>query len=236
MKAYFKDDKRIIFNSMDYTEALVGKAFLDNSEDKYVVVEERYDVNDDFDGLVLTIGDKVITEEEVQERIDTAVAEALANAEAEFAIELKEAVDNAIEETTIKVKTETQVKAGTVINTAKSVSASEEDIRYNAGHCSVNTEENKITVVDQGLKAYVGGPYSEPKKWVGLLVDLNTKVQGTTYQIEDIDYADAKRWGASNDTTFVMWLTTEQGGTYTFTNVDDETQSVDLTVEFTEED
>lgn len=233
MKAFFKDEKKIILNSMDYTEALVGKAFLDNSEDKYIIAEQRYDVNDDFDGLVFTIGENVITEEEVQERVDTAVSAALEEQKAEFDIILKEAVEQAVEET----KAATQLKSATDINTAKSVVAGEENIRVNAAKCSIVAGDDKITVIDEGLVPYVGGPYTEPKKWVGLLVDLNTKVQGDIYNIEDVDYEEAGRWGASNDTTFVMWITPDRNGdVIRFTNIEDETQYVDITIEFTEAD
>lgn len=55
MKAFFKDNDKIIINSMDYNEALVGKQFLKNLEGKALKVEQRNDVNDDFDGLVLSV-------------------------------------------------------------------------------------------------------------------------------------------------------------------------------------
>lgn len=55
MKAFFKDNDKLIVNSMDYNEALVGKQFLSNVEGKTLKVEQRYDVNDDFDGLVFTV-------------------------------------------------------------------------------------------------------------------------------------------------------------------------------------
>lgn len=65
MKAFFKDSDKIIINSMDYTEALVGKQFLENlsAEGKTIKVEQRYDVNDDFDGLVISIVDAPVPEE-----------------------------------------------------------------------------------------------------------------------------------------------------------------------------
>lgn len=59
MKAFFKDSEKLIINSMDYTEALVGKEFLNKLATKDIKVEQRYDVNDDFDGLVITLVDKV---------------------------------------------------------------------------------------------------------------------------------------------------------------------------------
>ena len=67
MKAFFKDSDKIIINSMDYTEALVGKTFLNNVATKQVKIEQRYDVNDDFDGLVISLVD--VTEEESKEEV-----------------------------------------------------------------------------------------------------------------------------------------------------------------------
>ena len=55
MKAFFKDNDKIIINSMDYTETLVGKAFLSNLKDKTLKVEQRNDINDEIDGLVISI-------------------------------------------------------------------------------------------------------------------------------------------------------------------------------------
>ena len=106
----------------------------------------------------------------------------------------------------------------------------------NGDKYTVSKEGNTITVVDEGLIAYVGGNIDEPKKWVGILVDLGEKVTGVEYNIEDVDYEDAGRWGASNDTTFIMWLTTEKGGEYTFNGVEDPEASITLTVTFTEEE
>ena len=63
MKAFFKDSDKIIINSMDYTEALVGKQFLENLKDKEIKVEQRYDINDDFDGLVISIVEKQTSED-----------------------------------------------------------------------------------------------------------------------------------------------------------------------------
>ena len=55
MKAFFKDNNKIIINSMTYDEALVGKQFLENLQGKVIWAEQRNDINDDFDGLVLSI-------------------------------------------------------------------------------------------------------------------------------------------------------------------------------------
>lgn len=73
MKAFFKDSDKIIINSMDYTEALVGKQFLDNLKDKELKVEQRNDINDDFDGLVISIVDK--PEPEPEEVIEEPIEE-----------------------------------------------------------------------------------------------------------------------------------------------------------------
>lgn len=191
MRTFFKDNNKIVINSMDHTEVLVTKQFMDLYKEKEVKIEERKDVNDDLDGIIISLdGERV----------------------------------NPLEKTFLRSATD--------INTAKSVREDEANIRTNAAKCSVEFKDNKIIITDEGLIEYIGGNIDTPKKWVGLLVDMNTKVVGSGYTIEDIDYEDAKRWGASNDTTFVMWLTTEKSGVYTFTNVDDATQKVDLIVEF----
>ena len=107
-------------------------------------------------------------------------------------------------------------------------------IAENGDKYEVSKEGNTITVLDDGLIPYIGGNIDEPKKWVGILVDLGVKVNGTEYSIEDVDYSDAARWGAENDTTFIMWLTTEQGGDFTFTNVENAEDNITLTVDFIE--
>lgn len=81
MKAFFKDTDKLIVNSMTYDEALVGKMFLDKSEGKTIRAEQRNDINDDFDGLVLTIGGVAPTEEEIEARINAAVVKAIEEVE-----------------------------------------------------------------------------------------------------------------------------------------------------------
>ena len=110
-------------------------------------------------------------------------------------------------------------------------------IAANADKYSVSYVGDTITIVDGGIEAYIGGNIDEPRKWVGFLVDLNVKAQGEGYNIEDVDYTDAVRWGAENDTTFLMWLTVEGGNReITFKNVEDETDTVVVKINFTEED
>ena len=107
-------------------------------------------------------------------------------------------------------------------------------IEENNDKYNVSRNENIITITDNGIVPYIGGNIETPKKWVGFLVDLGVRAQGTTYNIESVDYSDAERWGAENDTTFVMWLTTEKGGNYVFKNVEDESDTIELTILFTE--
>lgn len=63
MKAFFKESTKIIMNSMSYDEALVGKQFLAALEGKEIKVEQRNDINDDFDGLVISIVEPAEQEE-----------------------------------------------------------------------------------------------------------------------------------------------------------------------------
>lgn len=60
MRAFFKDNDKIIINSMDYSEALVGQQFLKDLSNKTLSVEGRNDINDEFDGFVFKITDIVI--------------------------------------------------------------------------------------------------------------------------------------------------------------------------------
>ena len=67
MKAFFKESNKIIINSMSHDEALVGKQFLAALEGKTIKVEQRNDINDDFDGLVISIVDIPVNEEATTE-------------------------------------------------------------------------------------------------------------------------------------------------------------------------
>lgn len=55
MKAYFKDNDKLIINSLDSQEVIIGQNFIKDINDKVVKIEARKDVNDDFDGLVITV-------------------------------------------------------------------------------------------------------------------------------------------------------------------------------------
>jgi hypothetical protein len=125
-------------------------------------------------------------------------------------------------------------EGATVLDVSGATEYDNPGIVENDGKYTVESDGTAITVTDQGLIPYVGGNISEPKKWVGILVDLGVKVSGVEYTIEDVDYSDAERWGAQNDTTFIMWLTTEQGGDFTFKNIEDENNTITLTVAFVE--
>lgn len=300
MKAFFKDTEKIILNSMDYTEALVAQQLLDNiaEGDKDISIVERFDVNDDLDGLVISIKKSEdiettsITVDTIELKVDDPTTEftatytpanstdklqAVSSNEAVFTLDESSAVKGEIklnitpvsvgnaqlilamgdiitsvdvtiknaegedpEEIKIKeaieqFKESTQLKSAVDINISKSTLPEEENIRINASKCSIEFTENSIKVIDEGLVPYIGGNKPDPKKWVGLLVDLNTKVQGDIYHVEDIDYSDASRWGASNDTTFIMWITPDlDTKVIRFTNVDNEEQFVDITIDFKE--
>lgn len=116
------------------------------------------------------------------------------------------------------------------INVSGATEQDNQGIVENEDKYEVSKEDNNITVSDNGLIPYIGGNIEEPRKWFGLLVDFGVKVQGTEYNIEDVDYEDAARWGAENDTTFVMWLNTENIGDFTFTSVENEEDTVTISV------
>ena len=125
-------------------------------------------------------------------------------------------------------------KSAVKLNVAGDTESDNQSIVENGDKYEVAKDGNTILVTDKGLIPYIGGNIAEPKKWVGVLVDLGVKVTGKEYTIEDVDYSDASRWGALNDTTFIMWLTTENGGEYTFTNLEDSKDKITVTVNFTE--
>ena len=60
MRAFFKDNNKIIINSLDHSEALVGKTFMSLVANSNVLIEQRYDINDEFDGLVISLTEKEI--------------------------------------------------------------------------------------------------------------------------------------------------------------------------------
>ena len=125
-------------------------------------------------------------------------------------------------------------KSAVKLNVAGATESDNQSIVENGDKYEVAKDGNTILVTDKGLIPYIGGNIAEPKKWVGVLVDLGVKVTGKEYTIEDVDYSDASRWGALNDTTFIMWLTTENSGEYTFTNLEDNKDKITVTVNFTE--
>ena len=134
-------------------------------------------------------------------------------------------------------KKKLRLKYASTIDTTNA-NAYESNIAQNSDRYTVLYRDNKITVKDKNIIPYIGGNINDvAKKWVGILVDLNVRVVGTSgYNIEDVDYTDAARWGAKSDTTFIMWLTTERGGTYTFAQADDETKTITIEVEFVQEE
>lgn len=70
MKAFFKDNDKIIINSLDHNERLVGEAFIEAyKEGSNVVIASRNDVNDDFDGFVITLVEPVSNESTNTEQV-----------------------------------------------------------------------------------------------------------------------------------------------------------------------
>jgi len=67
MKAFFKDTNKLIVNSMDHQEALNGKTFLEKIANSTITIEARNDINDEFDGLVISL---IPNEESTEEIID----------------------------------------------------------------------------------------------------------------------------------------------------------------------
>ena len=78
MKAFFKDSDTIIINSLEHNERLVGETFLNEySKGATLKVESRNDVNDDFDGLVLSLTEGTTPEPTLSEITEDVVEELL---------------------------------------------------------------------------------------------------------------------------------------------------------------
>ena len=82
---------------------------------------------------------------------------------------------------------------------------------------------------------YVGGNSTTPKKWVGLIVDFGVQVQGDGYTVMPEDYVQAARWGATTDTAFVLWVTTDYARTIRFINTSNTNSTVAFTIYFEED-
>lgn len=200
------------------------------------------DVNglDEGDVATGTIGDEAITEfpAEITREKDTketltVKADGYITNESEVTFDKDKEITITLEKEPVPVE-QIDFKSAVRMDVSGATAQDNPGIVENGDKYEVAKEGNTILVTDEGLIPYIGGNIDEPKKWVGILVDLGVKVQGTEYNIEDVDYSDAARWGAENDTTFIMWLTTEKGGEYTFTNLEDNKDKITITVEFAE--
>ena len=205
-------------------------------------VTVTFDVNglEEGDEPHVTVGEEVITElpAELKEEKGTELpysvtCEGYLDAEGTIKFNKDKEVTVTMEKEPIPVPV-IDFKSAVRMDVSGATAQDNPGIVENGDKYEVVKEGNTILVTDDGLVPYIGGDIDEPKKWVGILVDLGVKVQGTRYYIMPEDYSDAARWGAENDTTFLMWLTTEQGGTLTFKNVENEEDTIDITVEFAE--
>lgn len=115
MKAFFKDSDKIIINSMDYTEALVGKQFLDNLKDKVLKVEQRNDINDDFDGLVISIIDAPVEDTTTTEPETTPTTETT-ESPYDYEIELDNFTSHSMETNESLIKTIDKICTGTTMS------------------------------------------------------------------------------------------------------------------------
>ena len=124
--------------------------------------------------------------------------------------------------------------SASAINTANATEHDNPWIANNKDKYKVTRSDNTISILDEWLTPYVWWNKEDPRRRVWILVDLWVKVKwDSNYTIEDVDYSEAERWGATNDSTFIMWLTEEEwSNTYTFTNINDPKDTIDITVEF----
>lgn len=234
------EEVKVTFESTNETVLAAVNEGEEPTPTEEVVVTIDVDGLDEGDVATGTIGDEAITEFPVEitrekDTVETLTVEAdgyITN-ESEVTFDRDKEITITLEKEPVPVE-QIDFKSATRLDVTGATEGDNPGIVENGDKYEVVKEDNTILVTDEGLTPYIGGNIDEPKKWVGILVDLGVKVKGKEYNIEDVDYSDATRWGASNDTTFIMWLTTEKGGEYTFTNLEDSKDKITITVEFAE--
>ena len=110
-----------------------------------------------------------------------------------------------------------------------------DEMTYNIPKVNVTNEGTTINVVENELlKAYNNG-YANGE-WFGFIVDLGVNPANLTsnsYTILPADITDAKRFGATSETAFIMWLTEEdfKDGNLEFT-FNNDSDAITLTITF----
>ena len=113
-----------------------------------------------------------------------------------------------------------------------------DEMTYNIPKVNITNEGNIITIKETDLlKSYNNG-YMEGQ-WFGFILDLGIDPHNITskqYGILEADILDAKRFGATSDTAFIIWLTEEdfaQGDLeFTFNNSLDVNDTITLTLKY----
>ena len=231
------EDVKVTFESTNETVLAAVNEGEEPTPIEEVTINISVEGLDEGDVAAGTIGDEIITEFPASVTREKGTVETLTIEAEGYITDVTELEFNEDEDITIDLEKEPPViefKSAERMDVSGATAQDNPGIVENGDKYEVVKDENTILVTDDGLIPYIGGNIDEPKKWVGILVDLGVKVQGTEYNIEDVDYSDAARWGAENDTTFIMWLTTEKGGEYTFTNLEDSEDKITITVEFAE--
>ena len=115
-----------------------------------------------------------------------------------------------------------------------------ENIIFNQKAISIDYAENTIHVSEEDfMKSWNNGVANE--KWYAVLIDLGIfkdrikTIEGSDYEIADVDKADAEKFGATNSNQFILWLRGAENDTSrVITFVDNETgETVDITINFT---
>ena len=126
-----------------------------------------------------------------------------------------------------------ELESAVAIDASRATEYDNAGIAANNGKYIVQYEDNTITVTNSGMTPYIGGNIpGTAKYWVGIIVDFGVRVEGTGYNIADVDYEEASRWGATSETAFVLWTITDADREITFTNVNDANDSITINIEF----
>lgn len=111
-----------------------------------------------------------------------------------------------------------------------------QDIKYNQDSIAINNNGNVINVFEnRAMKNWNNSVADE--QWYALLVDLGVNpanLSSDSYTINQVDYEQANRFGATSDTQFILWLRGSDEATtrvITFANQENG-EAVSLTIKF----
>lgn len=221
------------------TEKEAEDAFKEIAKDNYIKIEDNYYVS------ILTIDG--LQKDSVN---NEAVAYTLTNGKVVKAFyESSEAADKALDNTITKLETFQYVAPeADTREYLKIVSADKTEGGDNTEEYYKNMDLITITNTDNVINVTAISPLNEFKNavgmrnaWYGILVDLGiprskvVALKGYSFDSKELNDNEAKKWGATNDNQFVLWLTGNQYQEYRemiFGANDDSVKPTSITIQF----